>query len=153
MILYRLTRKAYIDDISGRGAETHGGRWNNKGLPALYTASSRALAVLEVAVHVPLGIIPIDYFMCGIELPDGISIFEIKPSDLPKKWNSNPIIQATQMLGDDFLKGRKHLAMKIPSASVSGDFNYILNPAHPGFNQIKVAFTEPFEFDSRLFKM
>ena len=61
MTVYRLCKQAHINDLSGTGAEINGGRWNNKGLPALYTACSRALAVLEVAVHVPLGIIPINY--------------------------------------------------------------------------------------------
>jgi len=152
MIVYRLSKKEYISDISGRGAEKSGGRWNNKGQPALYTAGSRALAVLEIAVHVPLGIMPTEYHMAAIEFPDNASILIIKTTDLPAKWNSNPLIKATQNIGDDFLKDGKYLILQVPSASVNGDFNYVINPAHPDFKTIKIKFTEAFEFDSRLFK-
>ena len=152
MIVYRLSKKEYINDLSGRGAEKSGGRWNNKGLPALYTASSRALAVLEIAVHVPLGIMPLEYYMAAIEIPGDADIQQIKIAELPAKWNSNPIIKATQYIGDDFLKNGKHLVLQVPSASVFGDFNFVINPAHPDFKTIKIKSTEPFEFDSRLFK-
>jgi len=152
MIVYRLSKKEYINDVSGRGAEKSGGRWNNKGLPALYTAGSRALAVLEIAVHVPLGIMPTEYYMATIEFPDNASILKIETTDLPAKWNSNPLIKATQNIGDDFLKDGKYLILQVPSASVNGDFNYVINPAHPDFKTIKIKFTQAFEFDSRLFK-
>jgi RES domain-containing protein len=152
MIVYRLSKKEYINDISGRGAEISGGRWNEKGFPALYTASSRALAALEVAVHVPFGILPIEYYMVEVELPDNSDILRIKIADLPARWNRNPIVGVTQVLGTDFLKANKYLIMQVPSASVSGDYNYVINPGHADFKSVKVVLTEPFEFDSRLFK-
>lgn len=152
MIVYRLCKKAYVNDLSGRGAELNGGRWNNRGLPALYTASSRALAVLEVAVHVPLGIIPIDYYMVAIEIPDNCGITKIAIADLPANWNSNPMVKATQYLGDDFLLENNNLLLQVPSASAAGDFNYVANPRHPDFKSLKVILSEPFVFDSRLFK-
>jgi len=151
MIVFRLGRKEYRNDISGRGAEISGGRWNEKGTPALYTAGSRALAVLEVAVHVPFGIMPVDYYMSAIKVPDDASLLQLNITDLPSKWKSNPITTRTQIFGSDLLKGNKYLVLRIPSAIVSGDYNYIINPAHPEFKSVKIKFTEPFEFDSRLF--
>jgi len=112
MILYRLSKQAYIHDLSGRGAEINGGRWNSKGVALVYTAASRALAVLEVAVHTPLGIIPTDYFMATIEVDDKNNPATIAPVDLPLNWNSNPIIKATQLIGDEFIK-RKNISRKI----------------------------------------
>ena len=153
MIVYRLSKKAYADDLSGRGAELNGGRWNNKGLPALYTASSRALAVLEVAVHIPLGIIPVDYYMATVEVPDNSSITKIDAADLPYNWNSNPMVKATQYIGDDFLSANVNLLLQVPSATVSGEFNYIINPRHSDFSSVRVVFSEAFLFDSRLFKL
>ncbi len=152
MIVYRLAKQQYVNDLSGRGAEITGGRWNGKGVAALYTAGSRALAVLEVAVHVPYGIMPINYRMIGIDVPEG-DIFKLDVVDLPKNWNRNPPPGATQFLGDDFLNENKHLILQVPSAAVAGDWNYIINPRHVGFSNLKIAFTEPFEFDSRLFKL
>jgi RES domain-containing protein len=152
MIVYRLCKEAYTKDLSGRGAEINGGRWNNKGVPVLYTACSRALAVLEVAVHIPFGIIPKDYFMTLIDVPDSISIVKIDITSLPYNWNRNPLVKATQYLGDDFLNDITNLIIRVPSATVSGDFNYLINPRHPDFQLIKIISAEPFEFDSRLFK-
>ncbi len=153
MIVYRLCKEDYINDLSVWGAEISGGRWNNKGLPALYTASSRALAVLEVAVHVPFGIMPINYWMMVIEIADNLSQVKLNIADLPKNWNRNPIAKATQYIGNDFLSSNLYLILQAPSATVPGDWNYIINPRHPDFKELKVIMTEPFEFDSRLFKM
>lgn len=152
MRFYRLCKREYINDLSGHGAEINGGRWNNKGNPALYAAASRALAVLEVAVHVPFGIIPTNYYMVAIEIVEGLTIAKIEIPDLPDNWNRNPIVKATQYVGDDFLKDNEHLILQVPSATVSGDYNYIINPRHPDFKMLKITLTEPFEFDSRLFK-
>ena len=152
MIVYRLSKQSYIHDLSGRGAEINGGRWNSKGVSVVYTAASRALAVLEVAVHTPLGIIPTDYFMATIELRDENNLVHIDIADLPLNWNSNPIIKATQLIGDKFAKINRHLVLQVPSATVPGDFNYLINPMHPDFKTVKIIKTEPFEFDMRLFK-
>lgn len=152
MIVYRLSKQAYIHDLSGRGAELNGGRWNSKGTAVVYTSSSRALAVLEVAVHTPLGFMPSDYFMATIELPDNAEIFKPGIDQLPEKWNNNPFIKATQQIGDSFVKANKYLALQVPSATVAGDFNYLLNPLHPDFKAVKIINAEFFEFDSRLFK-
>jgi len=152
MIVYRLSKQAYIHDLSGRGAELNGGRWNSKGTAVVYISSSRALAVLEVAVHTPLGFMPSDYFMATIELPDNAEIFKPGAAQLPEKWKSNPLIKATQQIGDSFVKANKYLALQVPSATVAGDFNYLLNPLHPDFKAVKIINTEFFEFDSRLFK-
>jgi len=42
-------------DLSGKGAEQTGGRWNRKGTPLIYTSVSRALACLETVVHLSSG--------------------------------------------------------------------------------------------------
>jgi len=152
MIVYRLCKQIYANDISGRGAELNGGRWNNKGLPALYCACSRALAVLEVAVHVPYGIMPINYFTTLIEVPEDKGITKLNIDDLPGNWKINPVGKATQYLGDDFLKSNINLVLQVPSAIVPGDWNYIINPLHPEFKSVKILKTEAFEFDLRLFK-
>jgi RES domain-containing protein len=150
MIVYRLSKQAYMYDLSGRGAELNGGRWNSKGTAVVYTSSSRALSVLEVAVHTPFGFMPTDYFMVSITIPDNSSILELEK--LPEGWDTNPLIKATQLIGDNFKKAHQYLALKVPSATVAGDFNYLLNPHHPDFKSVEITGTERFEFDSRLFK-
>ena len=152
MIVYRLCKQEYCKDLSGYGAEKAGGRWNPKGYAALYTSVSRALAVLEVAVHIPLGILPTDYFMTTIEIPDDASILLLNISDLPKSWDRQPISNVSQGIGHDFITGNLNLVLKAPSVTVAGEYNLIINPKHPDFKNIKILQTEAFEFDSRLFK-
>ena len=42
--------------------------------------------------------------------------------------------------------------VQVPSASVHGDFNYLINPRHPDYKNVRVKSVDAFEFDSRLFK-
>jgi RES domain-containing protein len=152
MIVYRLCRKGYANDLSGHGAELSGGRWNGKGLAALYTSSSRALCAIEIIVHVPAGIIPKDYHIISIEIPDNAPVKTIDIKDLPDSWNSNPILVSTQRIGNIFLSGQKDLVLKVPSAIIKDEWNYIINPVHKDFQKVKIISIEPFAFDTRLFK-
>lgn len=152
MIVYRLCRERYADDLSGRGAEINGGRWNSKGFAALYTSSSRALCAIEIVVHVPAGIVPKDYYIVEIEFPDYVPITTIGLKDLPGNWNNNPISKSTQKIGDIFLSEQKALVLKVPSSIIKDEWNYIINPAHKKFNHVKIASTGQFTFDNRLFK-
>jgi len=152
MIVYRLSKQIYCNDLSGGGAEKTGGRWNSKGTPMLYTASSRALAMVEIAVHVPLGIVPLNYFLTTIEITGKESILKASIMDFPADWNKSPFIKATQYIGDNFIKENAHLILQVPSVVVPGDYNYLINPRHPLFKNIRIKSIEPFEFDMRLFK-
>lgn len=152
MIVYRLAKSKWCDDLSGKGAELAGGRWNSKGTSMLYTSSSRALCVAEISVHLPLGILPIDYNMISISVPEEIAIMEIHPSSLPKNWNCYPYDDSTQKLGDLFIKEGKFLVLKVPSAVVQGDFNFLINPRHSQIALIKIESKELFHFDDRLFR-
>jgi RES domain-containing protein len=150
MIVYRLSKAQFANDLSGRGAELAGGRWNSKGLAMLYTSASRALCTAEIAVHTPLGIVPTDYVIVEIEAPED-SLNEISMADLPKNWREFPHTQNTKRIGDLFLKNGSSLILKVPSAVVSGDYNYLINPFHPDFSKVKILRKESFEFDRRLF--
>jgi RES domain-containing protein len=151
MIVFRLAKSAYKNDLSGRGAELNGGRWNSKGTPMIYTCQSRALCVAEIAVHSPLGIIPKDYFLITIEIPDEYPILYIETHVLPENWLSMPHSHRTQRMGDEFITESKYLVLNVPSAVVQGDINFLINPLHPGIKEIKILNVEPFSFDERLF--
>ena len=152
MTVSRLTKEKYKNGLSGIGAEKHGGRWNNKGTRIVYTAESRSLAVLELAVHVAFNILPKNYHIVEIEIPED-PFLEFDVSLLKKKdWKSNPPIGFTQSEGDKFIQDNQFLCLKVPSAIVEGDFNYLINPLHPDFGKVKIKKTSPFEFDERLLK-
>ncbi len=152
MIVFRLSKEKYKYDLSGVGAERAGGRWNSVGKPLLYTAANRALCTAEIAVHIPLGIVPTDYWLTSIEVPEGASIFECEKNTLPKDWSTFPHPPSTKKVGDAFLDRNEHLVLKVPSAVVQGEFNFLINPAHKDFGQVRILQSEPFRFDRRLFE-
>lgn len=151
MIVYRLAKSKYSQKLSGKGAEKTGGRWNSKGVPMVYTSDSRALCTTEIAVHIPLGLLPSDYKIISIDIPDSVKILILPGNKFPADWNSIPHSGSTQKIGDDFIEQNESAVIKVPSAVVPGDYNYLLNPNHNDFQQINILKIKPFVFDSRLF--
>lgn len=150
MKVYRLTRRKYAKDLSGLGASLYGNRWNSKGVFMVYAAESRALALLEVLVHIRLENLPSDYVMVEIEIPGDPKTTSIKVDHLGGKWNVFPHVTSTQLLGDDFVRDKKYAFCKVPSAVVENEFNYLLNPFHPDFKKVKVNSFKAFPVDDRL---
>ena len=149
MILYRLTRCIYADDLSGTGGFLFGGRWHSEGKPVLYLTSSRSLALLEVLVRLPPLIIPEGYCLVEIEVPE-TSIKAITLAELPGNWKDASPPSALKIIGNNFLKHNDYLLLKVPSAIVPAEYNYLLNPRHPAIKAVKVAGSEAFRFDKRL---
>ena len=149
MIVYRLSKGKYHLDLSGKGAEMYGGRWNSKGVAMLYTSQSRALAFAEVAIHIPIGIVPKDYFLISISVPDTAGIVKLADSGMPPDWRPNPHSNSTQKIGDKFIFESKYLILQVPSAVVPGDFNFLINPNHSQIKDVVINNVETFEFDSR----
>jgi len=149
MFVYCLTKQKYAGTLSGKGAAMSVNRWNSKGVEMIYTAESRALALVEVLVHLPLQLVPSDFMMMRIEIPDSIKLEKLDINLLPANWHSFPYMTKTQYLGDRFIAEKKAVVLKVPSAIVSGDFNYLINPYHPDFNKIKILEVSPFLFNGR----
>ncbi|MDB5134906.1 MAG: hypothetical protein JWP37_1509 [Mucilaginibacter sp.] len=149
MLLYRLTKCVYANDLSGAGARLYGGRWNSEGRAMIYLASSRSLAVLEALVHLPATNIPDEYCMVTIEVPDDFANGDEKL--LPINWRESSDLDILKRIGNTFLAEKKYLLLKVPSAIVNEEFNYLLNPSHEGIRKVKLKSILPFNFDSRLF--
>lgn len=148
MQVYRLTKEKYKAVLSGKGAAIKGGRWNSPGMEIIYTASNRALAMSEVAVHVTFEMMPDNYWMMEILLPTN----EIeKVEELPPNWNAFPYSEASRDVGDRFIHEDKELAIQVPSAVVQGEWNILINPGHRDFERVKIIGAEPFTLDRRLF--
>lgn len=75
---------------------------------------------------------------------------EFNPDDLPEKWQVYPLLKRTQLMGNLFFKQNDFLLLKVPSASVNGDFNYVANPFHLAVKDIKLLEKVKFSFDDRL---
>ena len=148
MLLYRITKAQYADDLSGNGSRFFGGRWNSEGRPMLYLASSRSLAILESLAHITPTNAPDEYMLLTIEAPDDFIAVSIDL--LPDQWNEYPESNMTKQIGNAFLQRNEYLLLKVPSALVPEEFNYLMNPLHPNAAQVKVIKKSPYTFDDRL---
>lgn len=150
MNIYRLVREEYAEDISGYGAFMYGGRWNGKGQYALYCAEHISLAVLEIVVNYDRTLTPIrpTYCLMEIQVPES-TITEIDKVVLKKNWWLD--MEYTQYIGDQFLLSKAALALKIPSAVIPEEHNYLINPLHNEFKKIKVTSSKVYGLDKRLF--
>jgi RES domain-containing protein len=90
--------------------------------------------------------------MLEITIPDTLKIKKITQKELPEMWNGFPHNPKTQSIGHDFIKANAYVVLKVPSAVVKGDFNFLLNPFHKHFKKIKIISHSPFVFDSRFFE-
>lgn len=152
MRVYRIERKKYLKTtLTGIGASmTEGYRWNSLNTKLVYSSESRALATLEVSVHIDLSEdLPEDRFYVEIEIPDDIIILEVKENDLPADWDLNPPTQTTQIIGDDFVLQNEAAVLKVPSCIVPQEFNYLINPNHLDAERIKVVSKTRMTFDER----
>jgi RES domain-containing protein len=149
--LYRLVKLKYARQaLAGRGGLEADGRWHTAGRPVVYLASSEALAVLEVRVH--LGpVVPVDrYAILTVEIPARL-VDALRREDWPRGWDAVPFGPASQRLGDRWLTEQRGLALRVPSVHSSSDFNVLFNPAHPKASRAQIIARRRYAFDSRLF--
>lgn len=149
MILYRISNCNRADDVSGTGAKLYGGRWNSIGIAMHYMASSRALAALEVLANKNVMTGGENLCLSIFEMPDE-SIITIEIADLPEGWRDYPSIPFLKKLGDEFIQQSKFFLLKVPSAIIEDEYNFLMNVHHPLAAQIKVKEIKPFRFDRRL---
>ena len=152
MRVYRVERAKYLETtLSGVGASlTRGYRWNSLYTQLVYTAESRALATLEVSVHLNLSEdLPTDRCYVEIEIPADITMLEVSLEDLPPEWDAKPPTLITQTIGDDFVFQNEAAVLKVPSSIVPQEFNYLINPNHPEAKRIKVINISAMNFDPR----
>lgn len=148
MIVFRIARQAYANDLTGEGARLFGGRWNNKEYACIYASESRALALLEFTVNVNLNEIPPGLCMITLEIPP--TILEYLPEDLPANWRQSPAATTTKNLGTAFLIENKLPVLKVPSVIIPQENNYLLNPKHAKNKEFKILQVDDFLYDPRI---
>ncbi|HEA29236.1 hypothetical protein LCGC14_3125060 [marine sediment metagenome] len=151
MQVFRLTRKKYKIELSGKGAAIAGARWTSPGTEVIYTSASRALALAEVFIHLSLNKLPRDFVMLAITIPTSLKIGTVGVEKLPENWNEYPYRLQTQRFGDVFIHENNYALLQVPSVVVPRDFNYLLNPHHTDFSKIKIDSYADFPVDHRLF--
>jgi RES domain-containing protein len=109
-------------------------------------AQSVALAVLENLVHMSEQDFPLRYVIVEAILPEDLAI--TTEADLNRQFGRH----APTVLGDRWLEANQSAVLKVRSAVVAAEYNYLLNPAHPAFKHISVKRARPFKFDTRLLR-
>ena len=150
--IYRILRKRYsLDAFSGEGAFRVGGRWSSPGTRAVYASEHLSLAMIEYFVHLNLEEAPKDLVVVVAEVPDTVSRRVLTGKHLPTNWHRTPAPSNLAAIGDRFVQDAKYAALIVPSALVAEESNWLLNPAHADFAQIRVLPVKPFRYDPRFF--
>lgn len=139
--------------FSGEGARLYGGRWNSPGTRMVYTAESRALAALEMLVHLSSEqVLNHQYSLIPVHFPESLVKRLEDLGKVPPDWQAQPAPNSAKEAGDNWLGGRTSCILSVPSSIISSERNYLLNPEHPDFAKIEMGKPERFVFDERLSK-
>ncbi len=149
MKVYHLGHTRFARSLNGEGARLHGGRWNKVGTPCLYTSESAALCVLEYSANVSLEALPQSLSITVYELPLK-SWMEPDEGSLPQNWHQVPAPEETKVFGTSLLQNLQFAAIKVPSAIIPSEYNYIINPLADNFNTVKILNVYPFYIDRRI---
>jgi RES domain-containing protein len=134
---------------SGGAAYRFGGRWNSKGVRAVYCSIDPSTAILEVAVH--KGFITLDvasYVLTSVHVADSAAVRVIGPETVPDPdWLTPGIPSAEQQaFGDELLA--TYRIVVIPSVVSSHSWNLIF--AEAANNTYTMRSQKPFVLDPRL---
>jgi RES domain-containing protein len=151
MLVYRISRIKYAQNLEASGVAN---RWNKAGQFVIYASESRALATLELVVHRSAIIQSDTYKVMVIEIseqkPDLIQ--EINRSELQENWNNLQSYPRLQEMGNEWYEKKKSLILKVPSALIPQEHNFVINTKHDSFSShVKLIGLEDFYWDGRLF--
>jgi len=138
--------------FTGEGAILYPGRWHHPGTRIVYCSESRALAALEQLVHLHRNQLPPHFACFGVEIPDSLAITEVRLQDLPAEWRRHPGPPELQDIGTGWAESGETVSLKVPSAIVPGEHNFLLNPRHADFDRLAIGDPKPSEFDERFVK-
>jgi len=152
MRFWRICRRRYAAEAaSGEGARLYGGRWNSRGVSVVYASTSLALAAVETFVNLEPNLRPADLVSIEGDIPDAVEIPKLDRTALPTGWHGTRD-ESLRRFGDEWIRAGESSALLVPSAAIRGEWNVLLNPAHPDFSKIKFGNPERFAFDARMFR-
>lgn len=82
-------------------------------------------------------------------IPDD-SIKTIKLEELDPDWKDTPVSMVTRLIGNAWIENKESLVPAVPSVLNPYEMNYLINPAHPRFNEVKIEKIEDWILDDRL---
>jgi RES domain-containing protein len=151
LVLWRLDQAQFAPTWdSGEGAYRVGGRWNSRGVRAVYAALDPATAILEVAVHKTfraLDIVPHVLTSAEILGPGRARIVQAAEIPNPNWLRPGALSAGQQAFGDALLKA--HPFVLIPSVVSPHSWNLVFAPTRAE-ELYGAATQEPFALDTRL---
>jgi RES domain-containing protein len=150
MELFRISLDKYAGALTTSGAAN---RWNVAGQSVLYAGSSRSLSTLELVVHRRAIKLAETYRVMVISVADEDHLIsQVHLRDLPSKWREIAAYPTLQQIGSDWYTRQESLLLKIPSAVIKQEYNYMINATHPDFStKLGLVRTEDYFWDDRLF--
>jgi RES domain-containing protein len=147
------TRTYATTDLSGNGAATRPGRWNDYKEPVIYCAPTIALAVLETAAHVDDTGLPLNKFIVEIDVPDNVwgRRETLDVAMLPPAWAAIPAGRASVAIGSEWLSSLRSAILMVPSVIIPEELAALINPKHGDATVITARALRIFEYD-RLFR-
>jgi len=139
-------------DLSGKGAEQTGGRWNRKGTPMVYASVSRSLACLETVVHFGGGdALPLNRYLVRISIPIALwkSRVELDPAH-HVGWDAEPPGKVSMDWGTAWIQGTTTLLARVPSVIVPEEDNILINPQHPDVAKLAAVKVRKWTYDQRI---
>lgn len=111
---------------SGEGAYRAGGRWNGKGVRAVYCALDPATAILEVAVHRGFRVLDTEpHVLTAMTISEPATVHVVDPATLPNPaWLRAGIPSAGQQQHGSVLLAA-HKFIVIPSAVSTNSWNLL----------------------------
>lgn len=141
-------------DLTGKGAELTGGRWNRLGTPIVYASQSIALACLESLLHLsgadPL---PLNRYLVQIEIPQ--PLWDVRTRFDPTRhvgWDAEPAGLVSLDWGTRWAQSGTALLAEVPSIVVPEESNLLANPRHPAAGQLTARKVRRWTYDARLVK-
>jgi RES domain-containing protein len=150
-VLWRLDLAGFAASWdSGEGAFRAGGRWNSRGVRAVYASLDPATAILEVAVHKGFPALDtVAHVLTAATVLDLAGIRVVQPEDVPNpNWLRPGIPGAGQQAFGDALLAR-HPFVLIPSAVSVHSWNVIFTAAAAAA-RCALRLQERFALDTRL---
>src|SRR5215831_4833370 len=135
---------------SGEGAHRFGGRWNSKGVRAVYCSTDPATAILEVAVHKGFKALDtVKHVLTAATITDLSSVHVVDPASVPNPNWLRPGIPSVgqQEFGDALLA--RHKFVLIPSVVSTHSWNIIFESVRARAAYI-LTMQEVFALDTRL---
>ena len=134
--------------LDGVGASIRGGRWNSKGLFAVYLSLEPATTILETLTSFSRATAPEQgYKLLKFEYKGSQQNFNV--NQLPPGWDRWDSAATARKVGNAFLRERKAGALLVPCIFLPAAINVVLNPLHPDFKKTKILSSESFAFDPR----